>query len=320
MPLLHETSTMTELTLHHYPQSPFAEKIRLILGLKGLSWHSVHIPMMMPKPDLVALTGGYRRTPVLQIGADIYCDTALMADVLEAMAPESALFPPAHKGLARVLAQWADTTLFQAAMAYNFQPAGATAMFPDPEQLKAFAADRAAMRNNAPRMPAADATAAYRSYLRRIASMLEHQAFLLGDQPCIADFSVFHPLWFTRHQMPVLAGILDTVPVVLSWMDRMAAIGHGSLSPMKSEEALQIALKATPKALPEEVHQDHHGIPLGSPVIIVAESFGLEPTAGILVAASRTRYTVRREDARVGEVHVHFPRVGYLLKSNETSV
>jgi len=74
---------MNELILHHYPQSPFAEKARLMLGLKGLSWHSVLIPPVMPKPDLIALTGGYRRTPVLQVGADIYCDTALIARRLE---------------------------------------------------------------------------------------------------------------------------------------------------------------------------------------------------------------------------------------------
>lgn len=310
---------MADLILHHYPQSPFAEKIRLILGLKGLAWRSVAIPMVMPKPDLVALTGGYRRTPVLQIGADVYCDTALMADVIEHLTPEPALFLPAHKGLARVLAQWADTTLFQVAMAYNFQPAGATHMFPDPERLKTFAADRAAMRNNAPRMPAADATAAYKSYLRRIASMLEHQSFLLGEHPCIADFSAYHPLWFTRHQVPVLAGILESVPGVIAWMDRMAAIGHGSSSAMTAEEALHIAQASTPEALPQEIHQDHHGIALGQPAVIVAEAFGLEPTEGILVAASRTRYTLQREDARAGQVNVHFPRVGYLLKAKEAA-
>ncbi|MFM8466008.1 MAG: glutathione S-transferase family protein [Oxalobacteraceae bacterium] len=306
---------MSDLILHHYPASPFAEKIRLMMGRKGLVWRSVTIPMIMPKPDLVALTGGYRRTPVLQIGADVYCDTALMADVLEQRAPEPPAFPPSQKGLARVLAQWADTTLFQTAMAYNFQPAGASAFFPDPEQLKIFAADRAAMRNNAPRMPVPDATAAYKSYLRRIASMLEHQSFLLGEHPCIADFSVYHPLWFTRHQVPVLAGILDAVPAVLAWMDNMAAIGHGSSSAMTADESLGIAQAATPEALPQEIHQDDHGIALGQAVVIVAEAFGLEPTEGTLVAASRTRYTLRREDPRVGWVHVHFPRVGYLLKA-----
>ncbi len=202
-------------------------------------------------------------------------------------------------------------------MAYNFQPAGATSLFPDPEQLKTFAADRAAMRNNAPRMPAADATAAYRSYLRRIASMLEDQPFLLGDQPCIADFSVYHPLWFTRHQVPVLAGILESVPAVLSWMDRMAAIGQGSASAMTADEALQMAHQAKPAPLPDEAHQDFHGIALGQTVLIAAEAFGLEPTEGSLVAASRTRYTLRREDPRVGAVHVHFPRVGFSLKAKE---
>ena len=310
---------MPDLILHHYPLSPFAEKIRLMLGLKGLTWRSVTIPMIMPKPDLVALTGGYRRTPVLQIGADIYCDTALIGDVLEQRVPEQALFPTAQKGLARVLAQWADTTLFQTAMAYNFQPAGATALFPDPDQLKIFVADRAVMRNNAPRMPAPDATAAYKSYLRRIASMVEHQPFLLGEHPCIADFSVYHPLWFTRHQVPVLAGILESVPGVVAWMDRIASVGHGSSSAMTTEESLRIAQAATPEALPQEIHQDHHGIALGQPVIIVAEAFGVEPTEGTLVAASRTRYTLRREDPRVGRVHVHFPRVGYVLKAKEVA-
>ena len=66
------------LILHHFNASPFSEKIRLVMGLKGLNWVSVVIPSIMPKPDLTPLTGGYRRTPVLQIGADIYCDTQLI--------------------------------------------------------------------------------------------------------------------------------------------------------------------------------------------------------------------------------------------------
>ena len=48
---------MHELILHHYPTSPFAEKARLMLGFKQLSWRSVMIPPVMPKPDLTALTG-----------------------------------------------------------------------------------------------------------------------------------------------------------------------------------------------------------------------------------------------------------------------
>ena len=64
---------MTELILHHYPTSPFSEKIRLIMGYKKLAWKSVIVPQIQPKPDVVALTGGYRKTPFLQVGSDIYC-------------------------------------------------------------------------------------------------------------------------------------------------------------------------------------------------------------------------------------------------------
>src|SRR5579862_7707861 len=94
--------------LHHYPNSPFAEKARTMLGFKGLEWTSVQIPPIMPKPDVVALTGGYRKTPILQIGADIYCDTALIAQVLERLKPEPTLFPAQSAALSATLAQWAD--------------------------------------------------------------------------------------------------------------------------------------------------------------------------------------------------------------------
>jgi glutathione S-transferase len=305
---------MTDLILHHYPNSPFAEKIRLIFGAKKLAWRSVHIPMIMPKPEVVALTGGYRRTPILQVGADVYCDTALICDFLEHKAAAASLYPADHSGAARVLAQWADSTLFQTAMAYNFQPKGAQAMFPDSEQLKIFAQDRAAMRNNAPRMPLPEATAAYKSYLRRIASMLDGQDYVLGSAPCVADYAIYHPLWFTRTRVATVAGILDATPQVLAWMDRMAAIGHGQPEKFSADEAIQVAKSSTPFPLSQEVFQDEHGFPLGSHVTITAESFGLESTAGKLIAATRTRYTLARSDERAGELHVHFPRVGYVLQ------
>ena len=312
---------MTDIILHHYPTSPFSEKIRLVMGYKHLAWKSVIIPSIMPKPDVLALTGGYRKTPFMQIGADIYCDSALICDVLEHRQPEPTLYPPQHKGLARVLAQWGDTTLFWAAMAYNLQPKGAATMFEGapPEVAKAFGADRAAMTTGMTRLRAPDATAAYKSYLRRIANMLDGQDFLMGSVPCVADFSVYHPLWFTRTRVPVVADILDHTPGVLAWMDRMAAIGHGTLEKMSAIKSIASCSAATGTTAPfhPESHsefQDEHGIPLGSQVTLAAESFGPETTQGELVAATRTRYTLRRVDERAGTVHVHFPRIGFVLK------
>ncbi len=307
---------MSDLILHHYPNSPFAEKVRLMLGYKRLAWKSVFIPMVMPKPDLTALTGGYRRTPVLQIGADIYCDTALIADVLEQVAPTPTLYPQGAQGMARTVAQWADGPLFTTAMAWNFQPAGVSQVFAGASEdaVKAFVADRAAMRGGSPRMAASDAGATYKSYLQLIASMLSGQDFLMGAQPGLADFAAYHPLWFTQERTPALAGILDVASEVKGWMARMKAIGHGSPGKCSAQEALQAAANAKPLAPDGGDFQDEHGIPLGSTVVVAAEHFGQEPTEGELVAASASRYTLRRTDARAGTVHVHFPRIGYTLK------
>ena len=308
---------MADIILHHYPTSPFSEKIRLVLGYKQLAWKSVIIPSIMPKPDVLALTGGYRKTPFLQIGSDVYCDSALICDVLEHLQPAPTLYPAQHKGLARVLAQWADSTLFWAAMAYNLQPRGAAALFEGapPEVAKAFGADRAAMAASMTRLRPADATAAYKSYLRRLANMLEGQDFLLGSAPCVADFAAYHPLWFTRRCVPVMAGILDATPAVLAWMDRMAALGHGRMEKFSATEAIAACAASTgATALNDTTFQDEHGIPLGSRVTVSAETFGQELTEGELLAATRTHYTVRRTDDRAGTVQVHFPRIGYVLK------
>ena len=99
---------MAEPILHHFDWSPYAEKVRVLLGIKGLAWASVQIPMVMPKPDLTALSGGYRKTPVLQVGADVYCDTSCIARELELRWPEPTLFPDGNEGLALALATWAD--------------------------------------------------------------------------------------------------------------------------------------------------------------------------------------------------------------------
>lgn len=307
---------MADLILHHYPTSPFSEKVRLILGHKQLSWQSVIIPRVMPKPDVLALTGGYRRTPLLQIGADIYCDTALICDVLEQRQPAPTLYPPSQKGVARVLAQWADSTLFWAAMGHNLSPKGAAALFAGqpPEAAQAFAADRGAMRQNMTSLRPGDATAAYRSYLRRLANMLDEQPYLLGAAPCVADFAAYHPLWFSRVVNPAMAGVLDATPGVLAWMDRMAALGHGQLSRLTATEALAVAAAAQPAPLGDEPFQDEHGIALGSRVTVAAEAFGTEPTEGVFRAATRTRYTIERRDDRAGTLHVHFPRVGFVLR------
>jgi len=317
---------MNDLILHHYSTSPFSEKIRLILGYKKLPWKSVRIPPILPKPDVVALTGGYRKTPVLQVGADIYCDSGLICDVLEHVRPEPTLYPPHLKGVCRIFAQWADSSLFWAAMGYNLQPKGAAHMFAGepPEVAKAFGEDRKAMSSNLVRLRPGDATSSYRSYLRRIANMADEHDFLFGMEPCVADFAAYHGIWFTRQQVPLLADILNTTPSVNEWAERVAAIGHGVSTHLTSADAVALAAATEPappgaNLLTDSAFQDDHGIALGSRVTITPESFGTEATEGELIAATRTHYSLRREDARAGLVHVHFPRIGYVLRAAQAA-
>ena len=315
--------------LHHYAASPFAEKVRLMLGYKGLEWHSVLQPSIMPKPHLQSLTGGYRRIPVLQIGADVVCDTALIADVLDRLAPKPVLVPIEAKGSARAVAQWADSQLFLAAMAYNFQPAGAAHFFKGvaPEVAMGFAEDRKAMRAGAARMAPGDATAAYRSYIRRIAAMLQPSGgaarnFLLGNTPSLADFACFHPLWFTQTQVPNLAAIFEQTPAIAPWLARMVAFGHGKVQQSDATKSTASVVANTEtnsifdaKNGNPEAFEDDHGIALGTKVQITAESFGLEPSVGKLVAATRTRLCIERQlPGTDATVRVHFPKVGFVLR------
>lgn len=188
-----------------------------------------------------------------------------------------------------------------------------------PEAAAAFVEDRKAMFGSMVLLPSADAAAACKGYLRRLSDMLSHQPYLLGAQPCIADFAAYHPLWLTRIRSPAHADILQTTPALMDWMDRMQAVGHGTMQDLHSAQAIAIAVSTEPLPvgsgpLPDRFFADEHGIALGSRVSVTAESFGAEATEGELVAATRTHYSLRRTDKRAGTVHVHFPRVGYVLK------
>lgn len=306
-------NAVSDLILHHYPMSPFAEKTRLILGFKQLTWRSVLIPPVMPKPDVIALTGGYRKTPVLQVGADIYCDTALIARVLEARQPAPTLYP-ADAPLAVPLAQWADSFLFQAAVAWAMQPAGVEAILAGipAEHLKVFAADRAAMRANAPRLGLSDGAAQLRGHLSVIAAQLSrHGPWLFGAAPCIADFSVAHCLWFIRRATPV-AALLDAYPPVGPWLDRVLAIGHHAHQEISSTEAIGVAAAASGHA-PSTVASGQ-GFEAGETVTVAATDYGTDPIVGALVGLSDHETVIRRVDPRAGTVHVHFPRFGFRIR------
>ena len=308
---------MSELILHHYPTSLFAEKARLMLGFKGLSWRSVTIPSIMPKPDLTALTGGYRRTPVLQVGADIYCDTALMARRLEQEKASPTFYSEGQEFTVASLAAWGDSVLFMHAVSLVFQPESLAVRFAKvpPEAAKAFVADRSSLftGGSATRLSAEQAKHQWPTFMARLELQLSRNGDFLFGEPSIADFSVAHTLWFLK-QTPVTAPFVDNYPGVSAWLGRVLGFGHGAHSDLTSAEAIENARNATPAALPEEAFVDPNGFKAGDQVAISATDYGVDSVEGELVFAGTEELILRREDDRAGVVHVHFPRLGFKIE------
>ena len=304
---------MSDLILHHYDGSPFAHKIRAILGFKDLAWRSVQIPMVMPKPDLMPLSGGYRRTPVMQDGADIYHDTQFIAAELERRHPAPTLYPEGGEGMAHALTFWADGALFGTTTGAAFAHI-ADRMPPD------FFADRAAMRGQEPVTPEKIMAAAPRlvAELNRTLHLVEGwladgRPFLLGAAAGLADFSMFHPFWMVNRAGRKNAALLEPFPNIRGWLGRIEALGTGAATEMASQEALDVAKAADP-ADPGESEPDDAAPAVGQTVSVLAADKVPEAVVGEVVAVRRNEVVVRREDDRVGAVHNHFPRFGYIIR------
>lgn len=318
---------MNELILHHYPGSLFSEKIRAILGFKGLPWRSVEISPIMPRPLLMPLTGGYRRTPVMQIGADVFCDTHVITEVLDGallglgpadVETSAPLIPAGCEWSARTLTQRADTHLFQVVVALCFQPAAAAPMLAalGPEMAARFAEDRAELTaggGTVTTMPPEVATTWLLDELSRIEQQLSDTEWLLAQQPSLADFAVYHCLWLLRNN-PVVAPLVDPYPRTLAWMARIAEFGHGEPSPMSAEEALERAQQTEPQTLASsEADGLPPGVDIGADVEIRATDYGFQPVRGRLELCTPHVAAVLREDETAGAVRVHFPRAGFRI-------
>ncbi|HLI67512.1 MAG TPA: glutathione S-transferase family protein [Caulobacteraceae bacterium] len=297
-----------ELILHHYDNSPFSEKVRLLFGLKGLSWRSVIQPTIMPKPDLTPLTGGYRRIPVMQIGADVFCDTqVIMAEILKRTGDDGL-----ETGGGFAVNFWADRLFFQPAVAVIFGEIGDNvpkAFIEDREKLSGRPFDTAAMKAAGPPMKTQ-----WRAQAAWIDRALAKAPFLGGDNPGVADLSAYMNVWFTGGTVPAtMDALLAGLDRVKAWRERVRAIGHGQRSEMTPAEALEVARAAEPAAYTDHDAHEPLGLKPGQDVMVMADDYGREPIAGLLVAANPERVVIARQDPALGRLQVHFPRAGYFV-------
>lgn len=304
---------MSELILHHYPPSPVSEKIRTALGFKNLSWHSVEQNRLPERPELLAMTGGYRRIPVLQVGADIYCDTQLIFRELEARAAEPSFFPPEHQGLGFGLARWIDTELFELCVRVAFAPQAEqlpqdlvkdrTRLYFGPD------GDMAKERLDLPHTL---------SQLRAHLGWLDDCAvaggpFLLGEKAGHADFLAWYCYWFVRGRYAESDKLLAPFTGLAKWATNMDAIGHGNSTDMTPAESLSIAANTTSQTQEHVDRSDPTGLSAGENVEVstLANNNVEVPVSGKLHVLTQDRVAITRTDQSCGDVVVHFPRVGY---------
>jgi len=305
-------ATEHPIILHHFPQSPFSEKVRLIFGLKKIAWTSVEITRIMPRPDLMPMTGGYRRTPVMQIGADIYCDTQCIMPELERRFPEPTLFPEACRGLASATAMWTDKAFFQGTVNLVFGTLAdkvAQEFIADREQVRGGKFDIAAMASTIPQM-----RDQFRANLQWIdAQLADDRSFMCGDQVSLCDINAYMNVWYVRGNLPIFDRMLAEFPATKNWEARMRAIGHGTSTEISTAAALEIGTRATPTTAELADINDPNGRKPGDQVQVMPDDYGKIGVRGEIVALSSQHIAIRRHDPIAGEIVVHFPRAGFLV-------
>jgi glutathione S-transferase len=298
--------------LHHFEASPFSEKIRLIFGLKKIAWQSVLIPRIMPKPELLPLTGGYRRTPVLQIGADIFCDTQVIARELEAQFPEPPLCPAGHAGMPWMIGMWTDRAFFNSTIPLVFGSLGdkvPQSFIDDRTKLRGVPFDVAAMAAALPHH-----RAQFRSSLDLLEAQLSARPWLLGGEVSLADVNAYMNLWYVRTNLANSDALFAEFSRVRDWESRLKAAGHGTRTDISGADAIAIAHTAKPATPVASDPHDPSGHKPGHRVAVVADEPVRTAVEGEIVALSARHIAIRRVDPRVGEVVVHFPRSGYAVE------
>lgn len=309
---------MQPLILHHYWGSPYAEKVRAAMGYKKLRWLSHEITVVPPRPALEPVLGGFRRTPVLQIGADYVCDTRLILRVLDKIAPEPPLEGAPQDAFAELLCGWAEPRVFALFGPVRFRTHEDIAGV-----LRGAVGGREFRDDRLPFMrPVYEAERvtkivdSCRDHLRHYLNVIDMQLgagqlYLAGSRPGFADFSAYHTVWWMR-TAPALPEMFADFTRLSRWADRIVAFGHGDMATITGDETQAAARNGQGRndAVSPGFPQRDDGR-LGKMVEIVPDDYGRDPVSGRVVAVSDRHFTIEREAEGIGTVRVHFPSLGY---------
>jgi glutathione S-transferase len=259
------------------------------------------------------LTGGYRHTPVMQIGADIYCDSQCIIREIERRHPQPTLYPGGAAGMGWGVSRWTDGELFKVTI--NVVLGAKIRELPED-----FLADRLPLyfgpdydidviESNVPW-----ALGQLRAQLGWMEQRLATgRPFMLGDLPGLPDALCYYLVWFLRGRYGEADAFLGQFPALGAWQARMGEIGHGAPAETSADVALQVAASSEPETPPREDPEDPEGLAPGMQVAVTPQGGGAE-VEGRILSVGPEEVAIERHDKQVGRGAVHFPRVGYRLQ------
>ena len=300
-----------ELILHNHVGSIFSEKVRRVLAYKGLDWTNIQVSPIPPKTNFTPLTGGYRRMPVLQIGADIYCDSALIIQKLEEICPTPSVFPKETSGIASMIADWADHRAFKWVL---------VTIYPDfmAHMPEVFIQDRKELIPELDPERVKDlsphAFEQFKKFVSFVDMALLNHAFVAGDAFSVADAACYHLFWFAKLSPRVFAPI-ESYPRILDWMAKVAAFPSPKVEDKADLYPLGVALDSTPTDVGDFTNgSDIYG--LGDMVSVSADDYATEQIVGEIAKLAPNEIAVRQVSEKLGEIVIHFPRLGFNIQKH----
>ena len=300
------------MILHHYAPSPYSEKIRLMFGYAGVAWESALSPAMPPRPNLDPMLSGYRKMPVAQSGADLFCDTRVISAEIAAIASLPALDPATCDEAALGFSAELEGEVFMACVA-SIPPGRALKQLVKLFGLIGafrFIRDRAGISREAAARPLSPQQAGevFDRHLAELNAYLDGNGpFIGGEAPSHLDFAAYHTFWF--HRIVGDLPIPDGIPAVAAWYQLMGKFGHGEHREISGEDAFAAARTAEPRGIPEALKQAEQ---IGQTVTVAPADYALDGTTGELVGADARRWIIAR-DTELGRLHIHFPTTGFAL-------
>lgn len=307
--------TDSPIILHQYDISPFSQKAQKMLGLKGLAWQSVEMPMIAPKPHVEALTGGYRGTPVMQIGGDVYVDNWMIAEALDHVSPEAPHINargPLSDGAIYAWGERLFTPLLHSALAaYKDQwdadfLADRKRVFPevDFDALEVHDTERLSQ---------------IRAYLGAInAELNQREGFLGGERADSWDIHAWGLVWMIKSALPEVSQFVDCFPALMQWYERMTQIGTGTREDAEIDVAWRALKLSEKRTLPPSELDEPLNEWLGRSVRVLPDSADRGGSQGRLAAVGHEQAVLVVEPLPGIEAQVWFPRFGYHIRESRT--